>query len=151
MTEERGEVAPPGKVMLAALAFAGSLLPAGTRPVSYLAHDLAVPDLVQGVVLSLLAAGAIWLTPRRCWPLFAITVIGWLLRSDWPVLAITSYLAASTYRRSPRLLGYAVAAAALAFVSLFAPTALIEVAALATFGAALANCAGVCARVVAAL
>ena len=116
MTEERGEVATPGKVMLAALAFAGSLLPAGTRPVSYLAHDLPVPDLVPGVVLGLLAAGAVWLTPRRCWPLFAITVIGWLLRSDWPVLAITSYLAASTYRRSPRLLGYAVAAAGLAFV-----------------------------------
>lgn len=100
-------------VILAALAFAGSLLPAGARSVP---QHLPVPDLLAGAVLGLLAGAAVLLAPRRLWPLFVITVVSWLLRSAWPVLLITSGLAASTYRRSPRIAGYAVIATALAFV-----------------------------------
>jgi signal transduction histidine kinase len=108
VTENRGTATA---AILAALAFAGSLLPAGARSVPY--FQLPVPDLVQGVVLGLLAATAVLLNPRL-WPLFVITVLAWLLRSTWPVLMITSYLTASVYRRSPKLIAYGVAATALA-------------------------------------
>ncbi|EWM19429.1 signal transduction histidine kinase [Kutzneria sp. 744] len=113
VTEGRGAVSRRTRAILAALVFAGSLLPADARSATY--FHLPVPDLVPAMVLGILGAGAVLLTPRRLWPLFAVTVLAWLLRSTWPTLLVTSYLAASTYRRSPRVLGYVIAATALEF------------------------------------
>jgi signal transduction histidine kinase len=116
VTEGRGAVSRikamlGARAILAALVFAGSLLPATARSITY--FHLPGPDLGPGIVLGLLGAGAVLLTPRRLWPLLVVAIAAWLLRSTWPTLLITSYLAASTYRRSPRIIGYVIAASAL--------------------------------------
>ena len=118
VTEGRGTVSRVkadlgARAILAALVLAGSLLPATAGSITY--FHLPGPDLVPGIVLGLAGGGAVLLTPRRLWPLFVVTIVAWLLRSTWPALLITSYLAASNYRRSPRTAGYVIAASALTF------------------------------------
>ncbi|GHF32588.1 signal transduction histidine kinase [Amycolatopsis bartoniae] len=97
---------------LPAAAFCAAFLPV-TRSPAYFALA-TVPVYVQGVVVGLVAAAAARWVPRRHWPLFVVAAADAVVRSPGFLLAVTSCVAATAYRRPRQLIVYTVAASLLA-------------------------------------
>jgi hypothetical protein len=69
----------------------------------------SVPSYVPAAVIGLLAAVVVRMAPSRRWPLFVVAAIDMIGRSSGLVVAVASYVAATTSRPRPLLI-YAVAA-----------------------------------------
>ncbi|GGP53757.1 sensor histidine kinase [Saccharothrix coeruleofusca] len=111
MRSSRGGAAP---WWLPAAAFCGAFLPSALPDAGLRSLDLlglaSVPDYVQATAVGLLAAVAIRMTPQRRWPLLVVTAVDAVVRSPGLLVAVTSYVAATTYRRPLHLVLYAVTA-----------------------------------------
>ncbi|RZQ59453.1 sensor histidine kinase [Amycolatopsis suaedae] len=84
--------------------------------VGELAEQAGVPLMVQCGLLAVLAAWAIWATPARWWPLFAVAVVGWVLQAGGPLIALVSFRVAARFGRMRLLAGYAAGATVLTLI-----------------------------------
>jgi signal transduction histidine kinase len=75
----------------------------------------AVPPYLHAAAIGLLAAVAVRMAPSRRWPLFVVAAIDMIGRSSGLVVAVASYVAATTSRPRP-LLAYLVAASVIVAV-----------------------------------
>ncbi|MER5646186.1 histidine kinase [Streptosporangium sp. NPDC002524] len=109
----RGRLAPR---VLPLLAFCAAFLPVVSGSRSYV-QDLMqlspVHDLVQATAVGLLAAAGVAVAPRRMWPLLAVTAVDAVTRPSGLLVAVTSYVVATTCSRRPHLAVYAMSASLL--------------------------------------
>ncbi|WP_181445065.1 sensor histidine kinase [Micromonospora endophytica] len=99
--------------ILTAVAFLSPFLSttAGLRPyLQELAGLTGIPTSIQATVVGLSAAAAARFAPRRLWPLYLVATLDLFFRSSGLLVALASYLAATSYRRPRDLAIYAVAA-----------------------------------------
>ncbi len=103
---------------LSVVAFASAFFPAALPGSVLYSAELpglaSVPGYVQAIVVGLLAGAAIRTTPERRWPLLLLTAVDCVIRSPGLLVAVTSYVAATTYRRPRHLVIYTAAASLLA-------------------------------------
>lgn len=103
---------------LSVVAFASAFFPAALPGSVLYSAELpglaSVPGYVQATVVGLLAGAAIRTTPERRWPLQLLTAVDCVVRSPGLLVAVTSYVAATTYRRPRHLVVYTAAASLLA-------------------------------------
>lgn len=103
--------------VLPMVAFAAAFPAAVNAPTPYLQellHLTTVPGYLQAVVVGVLAAVAAAMARRRRWPLFLVGAVDVLFRSSGLVVAVTSYVVATTWRRRRQLIGYGLVASAAA-------------------------------------
>jgi signal transduction histidine kinase len=72
----------------------------------------SVPEFALVLAVALASAGAVWMAPRRRWPLFAVAFAVLVAFGTWYALCAASYVAATTFRRRAHLAAYLLAVAA---------------------------------------
>ncbi|MER6942845.1 histidine kinase [Nonomuraea sp. NPDC000554] len=106
--------------LLPAAAFCGAFFPSVLPDARVYSDELpglaSVPGYVQAAVVGLLAVAAVRISPERRWPLFVLAAADSLVRSPGLLLAVTTYLAATTCRRPLSLTVYAAVASLVAVV-----------------------------------
>ncbi|MGS2647771.1 histidine kinase [Streptosporangium sp. LJ11] len=101
---------------LPVLAFCAAFFPVVSGSRSYVQNLLQlslVHDYAQAATVGLLAAFGVAVAPRRMWPLLAVTAVDAAVRSPGLLVAVTSYVVATTCRRRSHLAIYAMFASLL--------------------------------------